>query len=104
MNGHHLTARETRGHSVLCNRKIFSTPHDLHDGYWRLTRKIGFDKLRTEEYGPIGCGLVLVLIIFSISAIISIQVTLAQDSSGAMKEASSRKSPDINNNTLTLKI
>ena len=70
-----------------------------------MTRKIGFDKLRREEYGTIGCGLVLVLIIVNISVIIlSIQVTLAQDSSGAMKEASSSKSPDINNNTLSLKI
>jgi hypothetical protein len=64
------------------NRKIFSTRHDLHDGYWRLTRKIRIDKLRAEEYGTIGCGLVLALVIVSISVIIlSMQVALAQDSS-----------------------
>jgi len=87
------------------NRKIFSTRHDLHDGYWRLTRKIRIDKLRAEEYGTIGCGLVLVLVIVSICVIIlSMQVALAQDSSVIMKEASSHESPGVNHNTVTLKI
>jgi len=90
---------------MLGNRKIFSTGHDLHDRYRRLTRKIRIDKLTAEEYGIIGCGLVLVLVIVSISMIIiSMQVALAQDASEITKEANSHKYHNINDNTLTLKI
>jgi hypothetical protein len=85
------------------NRKIFSTRHDLHDGYRRLTRKIRIDKLTAEEYGIIWLALVLAIVSISL-IIISMQVALAQDASEIMKEASGHKYHNVNDNTLTLKI